>query len=760
MKQLGAFLALLCALWSAQVAAQLVQDIRVEGLQRISAGTVFNYLPVEVGDTLSRDQYGSIIRELFKTGFFTDVRLELDGGVLVIKVKERPSIADVEIEGNVDIKTEDLLGALEQVGLSPSRVFDRSVLERTQIELREQYFAQGKYAVKIDSEVIDGPRNTVTVKLIISEGEVARIKQIRVIGNRAFDEAELVDQFTLTTPNWLTWINKKDRYSKPQLTSDLETLRSYYLDRGYVDFTVESTQVSITADRKDIYIDVNISEGEQYTVSEVRLAGQMPIPEEELRALVAVNSGDIFSRAASAESTQRMTDRLGDNGYAFANINTIPDIDPDNREVVVTFFVDPGRRVFVRRINYSGNTRTYDEVMRREMRQMEGAQYSSSRIDRSRSRLERLGYFDTVSLETPAVPGSPDQVDVDLAVTERASGNLNFGLGFSQGSGVVFNAGIAQENFLGTGKRVGFNFNNSRVNRTYSLSYVDPYWTIDGMSLGASALYRETDASEANLSNYTLDRALLTLDFGMPLTEFNTLRFGLGPERTVVKPAIGAGLTIREILAEQGTDTFNNLAAYVSWSHDTRNRAFFTDRGMLNRIGLDGALPGSDWQYAKVDAKHLSYWPIYDPVSLAIRADIGYGTGYGDQSDIPFYENYFAGGVNSVRGYKSNTLGPRDPFTEDPIGGAFRTVGGLSLFFPVPFLTEELGSVRLEAFVDAGNVFDQPSDFELSEIRYGIGLGVHWLSPFGPFSLNFAKPVNSTGFDEEEQVQFTLGSSF
>jgi outer membrane protein insertion porin family len=749
----------LCLLVFPADAQTVIRDIRVEGLQRISAGTVFNYMPLEVGDTLVRDQYSTIIRDLFRTGFFTDVRLEQEGDVLVVKVEERPSISEIVIKGNKDISADDLTEALSQVGLAEGQVFDRSVLDRVRQELREQYFARGKYSVKIETDVTEGPRNTVAVTLDISEGKVALIKDISIIGNEAFDEDDLLDQFELTSPNWLSWLNKRDRYSKPQLTADLESLRSFYQDRGYINFNVDSAQVSISPDRKDIYVDVNITEGDQFSVSEVKLAGQLPVPEAELMALVSIVPGDVFSRAATAQTSQRISDRLGDEGYAFANINTVPEIDPENRQVALTLFVDPGKRVYVRRINYSGNTRTYDEVMRREMRQMEGAWFSTSRVDRSKSRLERLGYFDAVEVETPAVPGSPDQVDVNYAVTERASGNLNFGVGFSQGSGVVLNAGVSQENFLGTGKRVGFNFNNSRVNRTYSFNYVNPYYTVDGLSRGFNIFYRTTDAEEANLSSYVLDRAGASIDFGLPLTEFNRLRFGLGPDQTRVQTTDSTPPRIREILEEEGTDTFTNLTAYASWSHDTRNRSFFTDRGMLNSIGLEGTSPGSDWQFYKINFRHSSYWPLFGPATVAAKADIGYGAGYGDQTDIPFYENYYAGGVRSVRGYKSNTLGPRDLLTDDPIGGSFRTVGGLSLFFPVPFLGDDLGSVRLEAFADGGNVFDEPGDWEFSEIRYGIGLGVHWLSPFGPFSLSFAVPVNDDD-DETEPVQFTLGSTF
>ena len=657
----------------------LVQDIRVEGLQRISAGTVFTYLPVEVGDTLTEDRYSEIVRTLFQTGFFTDVKLLREGDVLVIQVTERPSIAEIEIEGNQDISDDDLREALKQVGLAEGRVFDRSLLDRTEQELREQYFARGKYGMRIESDVSELPRNTVSVKLSISEGQVARIKQVKIIGNEDFSQRTLLKEFRLTTPNWLTWLSKRDRYSKPQLTADLEALRTFYLDRGYIQFEVNSTQVSITPDRKDIYITINITEGEQFRVSNVAVAGDLPVPVEDLEALLAIEPDSVFSRADVTTSTQRIGDRLGDSGYAFANINTVPEIDEENNTVALTLFVDPGRRVYVRRINMIGNTRTYDEVMRREMRQMESSWFSTTKVDRSRARLERLGYFEEVNVETPQVPGSPDQVDVNYAVTERASGNLSIGAGFSQASGIILSAGISQENFLGTGRSVDVSVNASKVNRVLSFGYVNPYYTIDGVSRGFNVFFRQTDANNANLADYVLDRIGGNVSFGIPLTEFNFINFTLGPEYTKVNTTSNTSDTVKDILDDQGSKKFTNLEGTVSWSHDTRNRAFFTDRGMLNRISGEVTTPGSDWTYYKVGFRHGSFYPLFGGSVLGLTGDIGYGDGFGDDTDIPFYENYFAGGVRSVRGFKTNTLGPRDS-DDDPEGGSFKTVANASGF--------------------------------------------------------------------------------
>lgn len=762
MKRLGCLAALLCLTVSSGIYAQQfeIADIRVEGLQRISAGTLFNYLPVEVGSILNQERYAEVLRALFRTGFFTDVRLEREGAVLVVRVTERPSIARIDFEGNQDISDDDLTEALEQIGLSEGQVFDRSLLDRTIQELRQIYFARGRYAVRIESEVDELPRNTVGLTLDISEGTVARIKSIRIIGNEAFEEDDLLDELELTTPTWFSWFSKRDRYSKPQLTADLESLRSYYLDRGYLKFSIDSTQVSITPDRKDIYITINVSEGPQYRVSEVALAGELPLPQQELQPLVTIEPGAVFSRADATDTARRISDRLGDEGYAFANVNTVPQIDEDSREVGLTLFVDPGRRVYVRRIEYSGNTRTYDEVLRREMRQMEGAWFSTTDVDRSRTRLERLGYFDEVNVETPPVPGTTDQVDVKYAVKERASGSLVLGAGFSQGSGVVLNASVSQENFLGTGKRVSFTINNSAVNRIYAFGYTNPYYTIDGVSRGFNIYYRSTDADEANLSDYTLDRLGGDLNYGIPLSEFDFLRASIEATQTQVNTTDSTPTRITDILAEKDSDTFTVLAPTISWSHDTRNRAIFPDRGSLLRISTEVSVPGSDWEYYKLSYDQESFIPLSQRFTLFLRGEVGYGSGYGDDETLPFYENYFAGGVRSVRGFESNSLGPRDPETGDPIGGELRTVASLELFFPPPLVGEDLGNIRMSAFADVGQVYADATDFDAGELRYSVGLGVQWLSPLGPLSLSFAQPLNADEFDEEEPLQFTFGAAF
>ncbi len=737
----------------------LVGDIRVEGLQRISAGTVFNYLPIQSGETIGEDRYPEIIRTLFQTGFFTDVRLEREGEVLVIVVVERPSIAEINLTGNRDLSDDDLKDALKQIGLAEGRVFDRSLLDRVELELSRQYLARGRYAIRIETRVDDLARNRVAINLDISEGLVARIKQISIIGNETYDDDELLDEFDLSTPDWLTWLTKRDRYSKATLTGDLEKLRSYYLDRGFLRFSVDSAQVSITPNRQDIYITVNVTEGDRYTVSGVRLAGDLVVPEEELSKLITIEVGETFSRAAATESAKQISDRLGDDGYAFANVNTVPEVDEDKKEVALTLFLDPGRRVYVRRINYSGNVRTFDEVLRREMRQMEGAWFSTTKVDRSRSRLERLGFFDEVNVETPSVPGSPDQVDVNYSVTERQSGNLTLGAGFSQGSGAVVSAGVKQDNFMGSGNRVSAEFSNSRVNRVYSFGFTDPYYTIDGISVGYNLTFRETDADEANLASYTLDRKGGDVTFGIPLTEFSSARASFSIEGTNVDTNEDTPRSVLDELEQKGDTEFFNFIPELRWTRDTRNSGLFATAGSLTRLSGQVSLPGSDWDYYKLRFEQVFLYPIRDDFTVALDVELGYGDGFGSDEDIPFFENFFAGGVRSVRGFKSNTLGPRDSETDDPLGGSLKTDGSLELIFPPPF-GKDAPSLRLTAFADFGQVFESEKDFDVGNLRYSVGVGVQWLSPFGPLSFSYAEPLNPGTSDEEEKFQFTIGTPF
>jgi outer membrane protein insertion porin family len=734
-----------------------VTDIRVEGLQRISAGTVFNYLPIKVGDTIDTEDTVTAIRALFKTGFFNDVYLERDGNVLVVFVKERAAISSIEITGNQDLETDQLLEGLKDIGLAEGRVFDRSLLDKVEQELQRQYFSRGKYAVRIKTTLTPLERNRVGILIEISEGKVARIKQINIVGNRKFTDKELRDDFSLDTPSFFSFLTKSDQYSKQKLSADLETLRSFYLDRGYLNFNIMSTQVSITPDKKDIYITINVEEGKQYRVKEVTLSGDLVVEPEELFPLVGINPGDIFSRKRVTEVVERISEKLGDQGYAFANVNTVPEVDDENQEVALAFFVDPGKRVYVRRINLQGNVSTRDEVLRREMRQMESGWFSASKVERSRTRLQRLGFFEDVNVETPSVPGTTDQVDVNFSVTEMSSGNITAGAGYSQSSGVLFNASITQDNFLGTGKRVSFNFNNSRINTIYSFSYINPYYTIDGVSRGIGFFYRKTDADEANISDYSIDSYGGNVSFGVPVNEFDTVRLNTQLEHLDLNANNSSPLEVTDFIKQNG-DEYNSLILTGSWSHDTTNKAVFADKGGQQSFSTEVTVPGSELEYYKLGYNQGRYVRLTKYLTLLMQAELGYGDGYGDFNDLPFFENYYAGGVRSVRGFEDNTLGPRDS-NGNPIGGAFKVVGGAEILFPIPFMGES-NSFRSSAFFDIGQVYKDPESFETSDLRYSVGIAGLWLSPLGPLSISFGYPLNDKSGDDVQHFQFTVGSFF
>ena len=754
----------LCSSLSAAVWADsfIVRDIRVEGLQRISAGTVFNYLPIRVGDSVSEQSTAEALRALFKTGFFNDVRLEREGDVLVVSVTERPAISSIEVTGNKDIKTEDLLDALKQVGVAEGRVFDRSLLERVETELQRQYFARGKYAVNIETTVNPLPRNRVAINLDISEGQVARIRQINIVGNKAFSDADLLDRFELNTGGFFSFITKSDQYSKQKLGADLETLRSFYLDRGYINFNILSTQVSLTSDKKDIYITINIDEGDVYRVNQVKLAGDLVVPADELTGLVTIPEGGTFSRKAVTESASNITARLGKEGYAFANVNTIPDVNQAKKTVSLTFFVDPGKRVYVRRINMTGNTKTQDEVLRREMRQMEAAWIDTEKVKRSRTRLERLGYFRSVNVETPAVPGTTDEVDVNFSVEEQPSGNLMAGIGYSQSQGFLFSTSVTQDNFLGTGKRASFEFNNSQTNTIYRLGYVNPYYTIDGVSRAFDIYYKETDAGAANVSDYTTDSLGGSVTYGLPINEYDTVRLGLAPRHLQLKLADSPQDHQVEFVDQYG-DSFDTVSLTASWAHDTRNRAIFPDRGVLQRFSAEATIPGLDLDYYTVAYHHEWYMPLgfAKNWALLLKGDLAYGDGYGNTDRLPFFENYYAGGGSSVRGYEDNSLGPRSTPGDDPTGGNFKMTGSAQIIFPLPF-AEDVQSVRMSMFLDAGNVFDTygDSDIQLSELRASAGVAMVWLSPIGALTFSLAQPLNDKAGDTTQVFQFSLGAQF
>ncbi|MCL5975181.1 MAG: outer membrane protein assembly factor BamA [Gammaproteobacteria bacterium] len=762
MKQIITALTLIWLSSAAWAEEFIIKDIRVEGLQRISAGTVFNFLPVRVGDELTDNDVRGIIRSLFKSKYFNDVQVERDDGVLVIKVSERPAISSIEFVGNKDLDSDELTKSLRQIGFAEGQVFEQAMLERVELELQRQYFSRGKYGVTIDSEVTPLSRNRVAVRINMAEGVVATIGEINIVGNNSYDDEELLGEFESTTGGWLSSLTKDNQYSRQKLSADLESLRSFYLDRGYVDFTVESTQVTISDDKKQMFITINISEGERYKINEVRLAGNLIVPEEELFDLVTIRKNSVFSRKAITSSSERLTDRLGNDGYAFANVNAVPDIDRATREVNLTFFVDPGRRAYVRRINISGNSKTRDEVLRQEMRQQESAWISTGQVERSRERIARLGYFEDVNVETLPVAGTSDQVDLDFNVTEMASGSLSAGIGYSQSDGIIFNANVTQRNFFGSGKHVSFGFNNSRVNTVYSFGYTNPFATVDGISQGFNLFYRETDAFEANIASYTTDVFGGDINFGIPISENNRINLAFGYENTQLDlPTRREGreeiTRYRDFIDAEG-DSFHTFPVTVGWSSDTRNNAILPTRGMSQSVSAEVATPIGNLEYYKLRYRNNFYTPLNETFTFALRTDLGYGKAYGDTEQFPFFQNFYAGGIRSVRGYRANTLGIRED--DRPLGGNLMVTGGAEVIFPIPFMKKALRSFRLSTFVDVGNVYDVDESFDADLLRYSAGLSAIWISPFGAMSFSIAAPFRDQPDDETEIFQFSLGSTF
>ncbi len=738
----------------------IIEDIRVEGLDRITPGTVFNYLPMQVGDKFDDSRSAEAVRALFRTGFFDDVRLERDGDVLVFRFKERPAIGSISFTGNEDIETDDLIENLRQIGFAEGRVFVQSQLDQVEQELRRQYFSMGKYAMRIESTVSELSNNRIGIAIDISEGVAAKIKNINVVGNTVFEEDDLLDQFKLSTPTLLSFFTKNDQYSKQKLSGDLETLRSYYLDEGYLSFNIDSTQVTITPDKKDIYITINISEGEQYTVTEVKLGGDLILAETDLFELVQIEAGELFSRKKVTESSKSLTERLGQEGYSFANVNSIPDIDHEAKTVALTFFVDPGKRIYVQRINFSGNTKTRDEVLRREMRQQERAWISTTQVERGKIRLQQTGFFSDVNVETPSVPGTTDQVDVNYTVEEAPGGRLTAGLGFSPAQGLIFNVGIAQDNFLGSGKRISFDFNNSQVNTRYSIGYLDPYFTIDGVSLGGEVFFREIDAFDANLSSYSTKEYGTTATFGFPISETNRINSGINYTRTELDLQPNSAQILQDFVDDNGTE-YDLLKLTAGFSYNSLNKAILPDSGSRHNISGVITTPfiGDSLTYYKANYQVTWYKDLFLDYILNLSGNIGYGDSYGDTSNLPFFENFFSGGPRTVRGFEENTLGPRDQ-NNLPLGGDRRVTGRAELIVPVPFLADYKNSVRITGFLDAGNVFGPDEDLELSEIRYSTGLGVLYVSPFGVVQASFAVPLNEKPTDEVQNFQFTFGQNF
>ncbi|UXY14310.1 outer membrane protein assembly factor BamA [Chitiniphilus purpureus] len=733
-----------------------VRDIRVEGLQRTDLGTVFNYLPVKVGERFDDGRATESIKALFATGFFEDVRIERDGETLLVTVQERPTIAQININGAKLLEKDQIRQALRGQNFAEGRIFEQGVLDAAVNELKQQYYARGRYSVIVKAQVTKLERNRVGVQFDIAEGEVARIERINIVGAKAFEEDDLLQEMALTTSNWMTWYTRSDQYSKPKLQADLEVLRSYYLDRGYLEFNVDSTQVAISEDRESVYLTINVSEGAQYSVSDVKVVGETVLGQQALQELVEIKAGEIFSRQKLNKSTAAIADRLGDEGYAFANVNAVPQIDKEKHTVAFTIYVDPGRKVYVRRINVSGNNLTRDEVIRRELRQLESAQYDGSKIKRSRQRLNQLDYFGEVNIDTAPVSDAPDQVDMNVSVTEKKTGQFNIGAGYGQSEGVVFVLSLSQNNFLGSGKQFSGEFNNSSANKVYSFSLLEPYMTPDGVSVGYNLYRRDTDPSELDIGDYSTSAYGGSVRFGFPTSETNRINFGLSAETLKLQTTSDSPNRVLEFIDRHGA-TNSTFGASLSWSRDTRDSAAYPTRGMLTTVGGEITIPGSDLDYYKFNFSNQLFIPIWGNTSLLWNIDVGWGDQY-NNSEFPFYKNYYAGGVSSVRGYDYGTIGPKDE-NGDGMGGNKKLVNNFELLFPIPGMKDDK-STRLSVFADAGGIWASGTDPAVDDLRYSAGVAFTWISPIGPIKLSWAKPFRAKDDDETKGFQFQLGNVF
>ena len=768
----------------------IVRDMRVEGLQRISEGTVFNYLPINIGDEVDGVCVREAIRSLYQQSLFDDIEMRRDGNTLIIAVKERPSIESFQIDGNKDIKTEDLMVSLREVGLAKGRTFDRSVLDNVQLFLRDQYYARGKYEVEIIPTVVERPNNTVQVKIDVKEGDRAKIRQINLIGNTAFSEDDIRDGFQLKTGNWLSWIRQDDRYSKEALDGDLETLSSYYMDRGYADFDVESAQVAISPNKKDIYITITVDEGDQYTVTDVKLVGEMVIPEVYLRGLVLAQPGSIFNQGLLTQTTELMSLRLGQEGYANAEIEPVWELNEETKEAEITFFIEPNNRVYVRRINFRGVNEVDDEVFRREMRQMEGAYLSNMLVDRSKVRLQRLQFVEAVEVENEPVPGNPDLVDVNFDVRYRMPGQFSGGVGFSESQGILLNGSIIHSNFLGSGNRVALEVNTGRFQKLYSLSHTDPYRTIDGVRRTVSVNFRDITQFVSGSSDFSTQTIGASVDYGYPISEFQTLSLGFTFQKAELLSSTNSTQQSQEWVANNGnpfiTDVggggaffgteFNTYEMLLGWTFDSRNRALFANRGTRQQLVLSGAVPGSEVEFFTARYSLTKYIPIYRQWLVRLNAEIGYGEALGDTTALPPYKQYFGGGPQSIRGYREAWMGPRDSFG-NPYGGNMLVASQLELILPLP--QKWSSQARAALFYDLGNVFNTgeveftdrlgaPVEYkpDFDELRASVGIGIQWLAPLGLFRFSYAFPLNdyegNDKFygDELERFQFSIGQAF
>jgi outer membrane protein insertion porin family len=810
MKKILTLLLLLFAFGQAAADTFRIDDIRVDGLQRISEGTVFSFIPVEPGDTMTPTLARSTIRDLYRSGFFDDISLSREDNVLVISVSERAAISAISISGNRQIATDDLMPALANIGIAEGEIFNQLALDRVRQELIRQYFSRGYYDVRVESRINRLTRNRVSLAIDVTEGRQARIRHINIVGNESFSEKELRSDFESSDRRGLMFWRGRTQYTREKLSGDLEELRSFYLDRGYLDFSIESTQVSISPDKQDIFITANIREGDVFTVSDVVLTGELILAEETLMRMVMIEPGDKFSRRDLEQSMENISAILSNIGYAFANVNPVPRVDRETNEVEINFFIEPGHRVYVRRIHFRGNEQSKDEVLRREMRLFEGAWFSQAALDRSRMRIQRLGFFDNINIETEPVDGSEDQVDIIVSVEEQPSGSFQVGLGYSQFQGLIASVSVDQENFLGTGRRVGFAVQRSRIFTQASVNYTNPYWTPDGVSRGFFLRYTEFDTlgPRSNVSQFSTSQAAGGVNIGFPITELSFLRFGASGQQVDInlpgqllpppddpdgQPVflVPASRPLGISLDEDGDGFLSRserrITTYridATWSRDSRNHFLNPTRGSLNRFNAEVSLPGSSREFYKLTYQFRKYWPIGRRMAFGVRGNVSYGDAYDNWDDrlaiepedveivagqcdpsevvskdtgLPFYEHFYAGGVQDVRGFDDFSLGPKDQFCRS-VGGDFKVTGGVELAFPMPFI--QAGGTRLALFVDFGNVYRDIDDFDVDRLRAAGGISLTWQAPVGPIIISLSQPIREREGDRTQALQFTFGQAF
>ncbi|MDA9306593.1 outer membrane protein assembly factor BamA [Gammaproteobacteria bacterium] len=781
----------------------LITDIRIVGLQRVSIGSIFTAIPVSVGDKMNEGKVSEITRALFSTAQFNDIQIGKDGNALIISVAERPSISSIELDGNKALKSEDLLQGLEGAGISAGQVYKRSTLNGMKSELIRQYASQGRYGAGVEIETIDKPRNTIELKIIIDEGKSAKIKKVNIIGNELFSDDDLMRGFELKEGKWYSFLSNKDKYSKEKLKGDIENLESFYLDRGYLKFSIESSQVSVSKDKQDVFITLSISEGEQYKIDEVSVIGDVPLDEGIYNPILESLKDQIYSQAQITSIEEYLINFLGNEGYTFAEVTGNPDMSEEANKVSLIFLVQPGNRTYARKILFSGNYLTNDEVLRREMRQFEGAWASDNLIEGSKMRLERLGFFKEVDVETIPVPGTEDQVDIEFTVEEESTSSIGGSIGYSD-FGMNLGLNLSDNNYLGSGNRFNLAINKSVYQEAYNISFFDPYFTMDGVSRGYSLYYRVTDYGEYNVANYLTNSMGGGVQFGYPISDTTRIGLNLNFDNTDIDPGSLPSREIADFLASEGT-VFDVFKAQAVWSKMTLNRGLFPTYGSSTEIMLQVTIPGSDLTYFKTDIKQKFYRPLgFANLVFGFDGEVGYIGTYGDTEKTPFFENFYSGGPRSIRGFKSNTLGPRvtpapcyefdaktgecpliidtdfdgipdsiaqNPYgyqqVRDPIGGNLLLEGSLQLIFKLP-MVEDQRSMRSAFFIDFGNVFStdcqsyQLNCYEpsIDELKYSVGVGVTWITGFGPMSFSFSQPFNDGIYDRTEEFQFTIGKVF